>query len=287
MWADLFSKAKVVHVAVACSDHSMLLLALDGILTRSTARKKRRFRFEAVWASSSACAAVIQQAWGSTRDPAPNGVLDKTRECRLQLMQWDRECFGNIRWKTKELNDKICRMEEGVITPMVKAEVESLKDSMDKLAASEEILWKQRSKALWLAAGDRNTSFFHAKANERRLNKKIKCIKNEAGVEVKDKEEIQNVVSSYFRDIFGFIHPTIDAMEEVLGNMDRRVTDAMNDALDLPFMSEEVLNALKQMHPLKSPGPDGMSPIFYQKYWSLVGPDVCSLIAFILFGLSQ
>ncbi|KAL0431036.1 UNVERIFIED_CONTAM: hypothetical protein Sradi_0729600 [Sesamum radiatum] len=51
------------------------------------------------------------------------------------------------------------------------------------LAALEEILWKQRSKVLWLAAGDRNTSFVHAKANERRLNKEINCIKNEAGVE--------------------------------------------------------------------------------------------------------
>ncbi|KAL0395359.1 UNVERIFIED_CONTAM: hypothetical protein Slati_4502100 [Sesamum latifolium] len=171
-------------------------------------------------------------------------------------MQWDRECFGNIRWKTKELNDKICRMQEGVITPMVKAEVEYLKDSMDKLAASAEILWEQRSKALWLAAEDRNTSFFHAKANERRLNKEIKCIKNEAEVEVTDKEGIQNVVLSYFCDIFRSIHPMVDAMEEVLRNMDRRVTDVMNDAIDLPFMLEEVLNALKQMHPLKSPGPD-------------------------------
>ncbi|KAL0431037.1 UNVERIFIED_CONTAM: hypothetical protein Sradi_0729700 [Sesamum radiatum] len=67
-------------------------------------------------------------------------------------------------------------------------------------------------------------------------------------------------------------------MGEVFGNIDRRVTDAMNDALDLPFTSEEVLNALKQMHPLKSQRPDGMLPIFYQKYWSFVGPDVCSSV---------
>lgn len=32
------------------------------------------------------------------------------------------------------------------------------------------------------------------------------------------------------------------------------------------------------MHPLKAPGPDGFSPIFYQKYWHIVGRDVTATI---------
>ena len=36
---------------------------------------------------------------------------------------------------------------------------------------------------------------------------------------------------------------------------------------------------LKQMHPTKSSSPDGMSPIFFQRYWDIVGPHVvdCAL----------
>lgn len=32
------------------------------------------------------------------------------------------------------------------------------------------------------------------------------------------------------------------------------------------------------MHPDKSLGPDGMSPGFYQKHWSIVGDDVVKVV---------
>ncbi|KAL0360943.1 UNVERIFIED_CONTAM: putative mitochondrial protein, partial [Sesamum radiatum] len=48
----------------------------------------------------------------------------------------------------------------------------------------------------------------------------------------------------------------------------------MNETLSQPFTSNEITCALKHMHPLKSPTPDGMSPIFYQKYWSIVSPEI-------------
>ena len=37
------------------------------------------------------------------------------------------------------------------------------------------------------------------------------------------------------------------------------------------FKVEEVWQDLQQMHPTKAPGLDSMSPIFYQKYWDVVG----------------
>ena len=39
-------------------------------------------------------------------------------------------------------------------------------------------------------------------------------------------------------------------------------------------MSCEVEQAIKQMAPSKFQGPDGMPPIFYQKHWQVMGPDV-------------
>lgn len=49
-----------------------------------------------------------------------------------------------------------------------------------------------------------------------------------------------------------------------LESMESCVTPAMNARLIQPFHEEEVRLALFQMHPLKSPEPDGYSAGFYQ-----------------------
>ncbi|KAL0440363.1 UNVERIFIED_CONTAM: Dehydrogenase/reductase SDR family member 12 [Sesamum latifolium] len=104
--------------------------------------------------------------------------------------------------------------------------------------------------------GYRNTSYFHAKVNERRLHKEIKCIKDESGLEVVSRDGIQRVILQYFGSMFKSTHPMTETIEDVLGCLEGRVTSAMKDELTKPFTSEEVEQALQQMHPLKFPGPD-------------------------------
>lgn len=48
------------------------------------------------------------------------------------------------------------------------------------------------------------------------------------------------------------------------------------------FSGEEILTAIKQMHPTKAPGLDGMSAIFFQKCWSIVGNDVTRMVLNVL-----
>ena len=60
--------------------------------------------------------------------------------------------------------------------------------------------------------------------------------------------------------------------------MDVRITPEMNEKLLEEFREEEIRFALNQMHPTKSPGPDGMSLIFYQKYSDVVGSNVINCV---------
>ena len=62
----------------------------------------------------------------------------------------------------------------------------------------------------------------------------------------------------------------------------------MNDSLTQVFTIEEIRMALFQMHPTKTPGPNDMSAIFYQKYWNIVGPDVTNMVLNVLnFNMSM
>lgn len=41
---------------------------------------------------------------------------------------------------------------------------------------------------------------------------------------------------------------------------------------------EKIFVVVRNMHPIKASGPDGMSAIFYQKYWCTIRVDVIQLV---------
>ena len=71
------------------------------------------------------------------------------------------------------------------------------------------------------------------------------------------------MAESYFQKLFTTANPV--GMDPVLDLVDRVVTLDMNNTLLQPYTPDEVKQALFQMHPSKSPGPDGMSPFFFSK----------------------
>ena len=57
-------------------------------------------------------------------------------------------------------------------------------------------------------------------------------------------------------------------LERMLDGVQRVVNEEMQADLARPYTVEEVEHAIKEMAPLKAPGPDGMPPLFYQTYWT-------------------
>ena len=71
-------------------------------------------------------------------------------------------------------------------------------------------------------------------------------------------------------------------MNNVLNLVERVETPETNQSLLQNYTAKEVHCALFQMHPSNSPGPDGMSPFFFQKFWHIMGVDVTNAVLSVL-----
>ncbi|XP_042974742.1 uncharacterized protein LOC122306380 [Carya illinoinensis] len=157
---------------------------------------------------------------------------------------------------------------------------------MNVLLEKEDLRWKQRAKRNWYKHGDRNTKYFHACANQRRKRNCIKEVEDENCRMVKGHKEVEAVFRNYFETLFQSSQPGVEEIDKCLLGMSGRVTNEMNDRLKKKFTEMEVTEAVKQMAPLKAPGPDGFGPCFYQNHWGIVSSEVCRAALEVLNGNS-
>ncbi|GAA0170860.1 hypothetical protein LIER_25033 [Lithospermum erythrorhizon] len=106
----------------------------------------------------------------------------------------------------------------------------------------------------------------------RRLRNLLIGLKNERGVCQDGQSNVQEVVLSYFDNIF---RANDDSRPELTTHaMDSRVTERMNQQLTRVLTSEEVKHAVFDMSANKSTSPDSMTLYFFQCFWHIVSNDI-------------
>lgn len=139
-----------------------------------------------------------------------------------------------------------------------------------------------RDRPDWLTKGDHNTSFFHTFASERKRVNTIKILKGDNGEVVEDRRRLKFFITKHYKSLFQS-HAS-DRREKVFQCVHPKVTGEMNEALLKLVTEEEVKNALGSIGDLKALGPDGMSAIFYKKFWNIVGEKVQQEVVLVLNG---
>lgn len=150
--------------------------------------------------------------------------------------------------------------------------VQNLQKEIDAALEEENVRWKQRAKQDWLKDRDRNTKFFHKRANQRRRVNEIRQVKRGDGRLAISFEEISETFCLHNQELFNTSNPV--NLDECLAKVELKVDEQVNRILSREFTAEEIKSALFQMNHLGSLGPNGFSAVFYQKHWDTVGGDV-------------
>lgn len=99
-------------------------------------------------------------------------LFEKIKHCRRVLVEWSRRVFGyskNIVREKHQLLQELARNNGAENLH----EIRRVKEEINSMLYNEELHWRQRSRSLWLKAGDKNTKFFHQRTSQRRRKKII------------------------------------------------------------------------------------------------------------------
>lgn len=267
-WLLEFPLAKLYNLEGSMSDHSPIFLEPQ-VKTQSAAQY--RFKFENAWLTEPMCEQLVKDGWNGSNVAS---VQQKVKACSDRLSVWGKEITGNFSRRIKECKESLKQHRRGSDRESVER-YDAAKKQLASILNQREIFWRQRSKQLWLQAGDQNSRFFHKSASNRRRNNQIHKLKDADDNWVDWESGLDALMERYFNDLF---RATESNWQEVIECIPTTITDAQNDELLKPIEEEEVKRALFQMNPDKAPGPDGMTPAFFQKYWKIVGKDIVVMV---------
>jgi hypothetical protein len=209
-------------------------------------------------------------------------VAGKLKTISEELHTWSRDILGDLQNRIKKLKEELEECRRGEITAQNVAKEQRIRFKLERLEDQWEMSWRQRAHVNWLEKGDRNTSYFHSFANERKKHNHISRLKGGDGEVVEGEEGLQALVTNYFFNLFT---PMAGSnADHVLDNIQPRVTPVMNEVLAAEFSREEIKAALDSIGDLKAPGPDGMPAVFYKRFWETVGDTVVEEVLNVLQG---
>lgn len=257
----------VVHCARHESDHAPTSIGLEKVRVEGQRKKTRLFRFNEYMCSDQEFDRLVTWAW---RDEGDN--CGEKIQATQQGIQGYETVHGTLGKNIKELTEKLKKAEKWQSSAENVAKRKSMERELSELLKQEEVYWRQRSRAIWLKEGDKNTRFFHRKATQRQKVNRLKKMKDEHGEWVYGEEKLGQLMGKFFQELFSS-SPTSN-VEEVCAAIQHTLSNDGKLFLEERFTAAEVKQALFMMHPSKDPRPDGFSPRFFQRYWNVVGGDV-------------
>ncbi|KAF5470931.1 hypothetical protein F2P56_011417 [Juglans regia] len=231
----MFGKAKVEGLTASSLDHHpfMPYVRKD---SRFVSKRQHSFKFEASWIREDECEELIRTAWTDTPQIGMEPLV----------------CVHNML--------RVCSSK--LSSTFRRRDVERCHD-IEKL--------NKRIKELQDREGPNNSAKLHMLQQKRRKNNQITLVVDANSYLKEGNEEVVEAFRQYYTEVYKTIAPSCNQVTKGVQSIRIQVIEQMNEELEKPFTRNEVLATLKQMGPLKAPGPNGFEACFYQTYWHTVG----------------
>ncbi|XP_016582032.1 uncharacterized protein LOC107879515 [Capsicum annuum] len=205
-------------------------------------------------------------------------LVTKLGALKGKLKEWSKTVSRNVRAQKQEVLRQLAELEEMKEHRALEAvEITSrltLSMKFEDIANGEEIAWRQRSRAVWLKQGHRNTGFFHRTANAHRSTNTIDKLKVR-GVIMTKAEEVHEEIISYYEKLYS-------EPEDWRPHLDMRncptIGEEESSLLMAPFGQQEILESIKTCAGDKAPGPDSFSMAFFSQCWETINTDLIAAV---------
>lgn len=105
------------------------------------------------------------------------------------MAKWIWDFYGLVRKKLNDTRESL-KLVQGIESKRV-MELNQAQEELQQWLEKEEIMWRQRSKALWLKEGDHNTRYFYYKASKERRRTLLVVLKMPQAIGIQMKPAMQ------------------------------------------------------------------------------------------------
>uniref|UniRef100_A0ACD5Y8K6 Uncharacterized protein n=1 Tax=Avena sativa TaxID=4498 RepID=A0ACD5Y8K6_AVESA len=265
-WSQLFPNTRITHLCSMRSDHLPLLIEYEKMCHNP---KPKELRYETMWERDPGLTASIETAWEGSKTCSNLGdLVNKLNLTRSHMHSWSKENFGSITKNASRLRNKIKSLWKKPRSAWREAEIKRASKELDEILVREEMMWRQIPRVKWLQEGDRNTKYFHRKANWHQSKNRVKRLRWLNGNWTDDPTKIENMTTDFFKELYSNDRKVIP--DDLINLLHTPISEEMNKDLCKKFSDKKIGDALFQIGPIKAPGPDGLPSRFFQHNWAMM-----------------
>ena len=180
----------------------------------------------------------------------------------LAIIQYNIEQGDN----SQETYDKLIR---------VKKEI----SKQEQQKAQGQIIRSKEDKILYDA---KSTKYFFKKEKRKGQQNQIDSLINNENKIIQDKEEIIKETESFYKDLYNKDNINSRDIDNVLDHIENKLEENEVNALNKDITNKEIIETIKSMNNDKSPGEDGLTKEFYEKFLNLLLPILNEVLNFTL-----